>query len=83
MAQPKKEFTATQVMMLQEELGKGIKVIGEQYSSLNTKVDKISSKLDRVAEDVAIIKASLPIKANKSEFEQLDKRVTVLEAKVL
>lgn len=86
MAKPKKEFTATEVMMLQEEIRKGVEVIGEQYGDIKKEITVMRQKLeklDKIEEGVTIIKASLPLKANKTELDKLDQRVTILESKAL
>ena len=77
----KKEFSATEVMMLQERLEKGITVIGEQVTELNSKMGKVEGRLDTVEEKMDIVVASIPNKVNKSEFNQLERRVEVLETK--
>lgn len=76
-----KEFTATEVMMLQERLEKGITVIAEQMGDVKQDVKELKNDVGILKEDAAIIKASLPLKANKTDFDTLDRRVTRLEAK--
>ncbi|MBI3495501.1 hypothetical protein HY065_02650 [Candidatus Berkelbacteria bacterium] len=77
----KKEFTATEVMMLLEDMRKGIQIIAEQLTGLTERITRIETDVRQLKEDMAIVKASLQIKVNRSEFEALDKRVTVLESK--
>ncbi len=83
-----KIFTATDVMALQEELGKGIKVIGEQYKSIQehlTSIDKKIEVLPDIQHDIAIMKSDirdiLEKKADKKELQVVKERVTVLEHK--
>ena len=77
----KKEFSATEVMMLQERLEKGITVIGEQVTGLSSRMIQVENKIDNLEEKMDIVVASIPNKVNKSEFNQLERRVIVLEAK--
>ncbi len=74
-----KEFTATQVMALQEELGKGIKVIGEQYSEIKQELKTINGRLENLEEKVDIVVATIPHKASKAQVDELEKRVEALE----
>ncbi|MBI3260900.1 hypothetical protein HYZ64_00820 [Candidatus Berkelbacteria bacterium] len=76
-----KKFTATEVMMLQERLEKGITVIAEQMGDMKHDIKELKTDVGVLKEDVAIIKASLPLKANKTELDEFDRRVTRLEAK--
>ncbi len=72
--------------MLQEELGKGIKVIGEQYFDTKQDIATINQKLeklDKIAEDVAVIKISFQRKANQDKVDELERRVEKLEARAL
>ena len=74
-----KEFTATQVMALQEELGKGIKVIGEQYSEIKQELKTINGRLENLEEKVDIVVATIPHKASKTAVNELENRVEALE----
>lgn len=49
----KKEFTATQVMALQERLEKKIDLIAEQHGSIVTDIRAIKQRLDAIEEQVA------------------------------
>lgn len=49
----KKEFTATEVMALQERLEKGIAVIGEQHGAIITKLNTLQGSVDAIREQVA------------------------------
>ena len=44
----KKEFTATQVMALQEEMHKGIKVIGEQHQEIIGKFSVVNQQFVKI-----------------------------------
>lgn len=78
----KEEFTASQVMALQERLEKRIEVIAEQYGGLSRDVKEMKPKLDQVVEDLIIIKLSLPNKADKKNVDELDPPVSILETKI-
>lgn len=75
-----KEFTATEVMALQERLEKGITVIAEQYSGIKQELKTINGRLENLEEKVDIAVATLSHKASKTQVDELEKRVEVLEA---
>lgn len=64
-----KEFTATEVMTLQERLEKGITVIAEQMGDMKQDIKEFKTDVGVLKEDVAII---------KTDFDMLDRRVTRL-----
>lgn len=77
----KKEFSAGEVMALQEELNKGIKVIGEQYSGITKKLGVIDNRLEKIEDTLDVMKFSLRQKVDYRDFEVLEKRVIHLEKK--
>lgn len=77
----KKEFTATEVMALVEDLRSDFRVVAEQVTELTGRMQAVEGRLDTLDEKMDIVVASIPHKVNQSEFNQLERRVTVLEAK--
>lgn len=83
--EPKKEFTATEVMALVEHLEQKIDVIGEQYGSIQTKLgklDTIEADIRQIKEDISVFKTSLKGKANREDLETLQAKVATLETKL-
>jgi hypothetical protein len=79
---PKKEFTATEVMALQENIDKKLTVIGEQFFYIKEKLDKVSDSVEILKEDMQIVKYSLRQKVDLQDFQALEKRVIRLEKKI-
>lgn len=77
----KKEFSATEVMTLQEELNKGIKVIDEQHLGIVKRLTSIDDRLEKIEDTLDLMKFSLRQKVDYREFEALEKRVIHLEKK--
>ncbi len=79
-----------------ENFQHSVSAIGEQFSGLNDKVDRLAvtleqhgRKLDshtvmiaRVMEDVEEIKSGMREKVDRAEFVKLEKRLVILEATV-
>lgn len=78
----KKEFSAGEVMALQEELGKGIQVIGEQYSGIVKKLGSIDDRLEKIEDTLDLMKFTLRLKVDYRDFQVLEKRVIRLEKKL-
>lgn len=81
----KKEFTTTEVMVLQEQTLKEVRVIGEQFSYIKQKLeklDKIEEDVSVLKEDMKLVKLSLQNKVNTEDHVKLTNRVMVLEKKV-
>lgn len=81
----KKEFTATQVMVLQEEILHQVKILAENQVSITNDIKGIHTQLERldpIENDISIIKTTLTQKANLNDFQTLDKRMVCLEKKM-
>ena len=65
-----------------EDFTEKVEAIGEQFSTLNRKIDKNTEMIAKVAEDVTDIKEGLRNKVDYEEFETLKKRVVELEQHV-
>jgi len=79
-----------------EDFTEKVEAIGEQFSTLNRKIDRNAEKINKntekitkntemiakVAEDVTDIKENLRNKVDYEEFESLKKRVVELEQNV-
>ena len=65
-----------------EDFTEKVEAIGEQFSTLNRKIDKNTEMIAKVAEDVTDIKEDLRNKVDYEEFETLKKRVVELEQHV-
>lgn len=66
----KKEFTATEVMMLQEQTLKEIRVMSE---GLNYVMEKVK-KIDKIEEDVAVLKEDMKVvKLSLNQKDDIDK----------
>lgn len=82
---PKKEFTVTEVMALQESMDKKLDVIGEHIPYILEKlkrIDVIEEKVTRTEENIELIKMSLRRKVDIEDFQALEKRVIRLEKKL-
>lgn len=82
---PKKEFTVTEVMALQEETLHYVKIIAEQHGSIVDSIQEINGKLshlENIEDDISIIKTSLRQKVDVQDFQALEKRVIRLEKKL-
>ncbi len=78
----KKEFSATEVMALQEQTLKEIRVMSEGLNYVMEKVKKIDKIEEDVAvlkEDMKIVKISLAQKADISRVDDHEIRITKLE----
>lgn len=78
----KKEFTATEVMVLQEDMNHKLDIIVEQFSSMNekmNKIDKIEEDIEILKEDMKIVKLSLTQKADISRVDNHEVRISKLE----
>lgn len=80
---PKKEFTTTEVMALQEEMLHHIKIIGEQHGTIVDNIQKMNGRLEHIEDDIQIIKVSLRQKVDLNDFQILEKRVIRLEKKLV
>lgn len=74
--------------VLREDFDDKISLITEQYGSIKEKLDSHSEMIAAISEnveimkvDVEFIKNSLKKKVDVEEFEALEKRVIILEAK--
>lgn len=76
----KKEFTATQVMALQEETLKQFKIIAEQYGSVMDKLSEHDKRFEMIDKRFELI--DLRLVNIDMRFKQIDKRFDRLEGKV-
>jgi len=74
--------------LLHERFSDEIKVVAEQYTSIDKRLTKVESKADTLIEtvadikvDTAIIREELESKADKREQKKLEHRVAVLESR--
>lgn len=79
-------FSSGEVMSLLENMNEGIQLIAEQHGGIVTRLDGIDGRLDTLEEkvdclqdDVTGIKYTLAAKADRSEFEKLEKRMVKVE----
>ena len=82
---PKKEFTVSEVMMFQEDMNKKIDVIGEQFSYIAgklEKIDKMEEDISTLKTDMKIVKLTLTQKVDVSEFKNHELRISQLEKAV-
>ncbi len=77
------------ISVLKEDFDSQVKTVAEQYGSIEQKLDNNAKLMNKTTEDVAVIKMdiefiknSLKKKVDLEEFEALERRVGVLEAKV-
>lgn len=80
----KKEFTSREVMVLQEDLQKGIQVIGEQYNGIIKRFDglderfkKIDARLDRI--DAHLFKIDLRLDKIDARLDKVEARLERME----
>ena len=79
---PKKEFTVTEVMVLQEDMNHKLDTIGEQFLYISQKLDKldkIEQDVDILKDDMRIVKLSLPQKADIQTVDNHEIRIIKLE----
>jgi len=76
------------INVLKEDFDSKVSLIAEQYSSIKARLDSHSEMIASIKEDIEImkvdvefIKNSLKKKVDLEEFEALERRVIVLEAK--
>lgn len=76
------------VSVLKEDFDSNIALIGEQHGSIMQKLDSHTEMIGATKEDIEVIKvnvefikSSLKKKVDLEEFESLEKRVSLLEAK--
>lgn len=74
---------------LKEDVDSNVRLLVEQYASIEKKLDSHSEMIVAIKEDVEImkintefIKGSLKKKVDLEEFETLERRVAVLETKI-
>lgn len=75
--------------IMKEDIESKMQLIGEQYAGVDAKLGSHTEMIASVAEDIHIIKSDIHFikgelkkKVDYEEFESLEKRVAVLEAKV-
>lgn len=74
--------------IVKEELQTSIQVIGEQYQGIKDDIKTLKEDVSDIKDDVALmkndiqsIKSSLKKKVDYDEFEELSRRVTLLESR--
>jgi peptidoglycan hydrolase CwlO-like protein len=87
-----KEYTEEvkrHISILKEDVDGRVQTIGEQYGSIDKKLDSHAEAITEVKEDIAIIKmdiefikAGIKQKVDVEEFSALEKRVAILESKL-
>jgi hypothetical protein len=80
MAAQREEFQHF-VGIVKEDFDPKIELIGEQYDSIQEMIGSLAEDLHIVKSDVEIIKGVLRKKVDSDDFDTLEKRVAVLEAK--
>lgn len=79
---PKKEFTTTEVMVLQESMDKKLNVIGEHISYIVEKIkkiDKLEEDVSNIKEDIHVVKLTLTQKTDKKTVDDHEVRIVKLE----
>lgn len=89
MQEAKKEFTANEVAVLQEEILSRLQAVSEMVgqnsediTTIKEKISTMDGKIDVMQSDITMIKSSLKRKVDIEEFEALEKRVILLEHKL-
>ncbi len=84
-----KLFPEGSVLSMLESMNEGIQLLAEQHGGivsrldgLDGRLDGIDGRLDKLQDDVTDIKYTLTTKADRSEVEKLDKRITKVERAV-
>jgi peptidoglycan hydrolase CwlO-like protein len=84
---PKDKFTATEVMALQEQtlkevriLGEGVRVLDEKLSDVKVKVDKIEEDVGELKQDMKVVKLTLThtpgrINDHENRIGKLEKKI--------
>ena len=74
--------------VLYEKFENEVKIVAEQYTSIDKRLTKVESKTDMLIEtvadikvDTAMIREELGSEADKSEHKKLEHRVAVLESR--
>ena len=83
----KKEFTATQVMALQEETLKQLKILAEQYGGIMDKLSEHDKRFDELEEKLTIrmdkgfTRLEVRIDGHDKRFDKLEGRFDKLEGR--
>jgi flagellar capping protein FliD len=68
--------------VLKEDFESKVQLVGEQYHNLTEMVGSMMEDVQIIKSDVQFLKGALKKKVDYEEFETLEKRVALLEAKV-
>lgn len=67
--------------IMKEDFDSKVQLIGEQYGTIKEMMGSLAEDMQIVKSDVEFIKGSLRKKVDYDEFQTLEKRVAMLEAK--
>lgn len=73
----KKEFTASEVMVLQEQILHQVKIVAEQHGTIVENIDQIKDDVSVLKSDVSVIKADVSVL--KADVSVLKSDVSVLK----
>ena len=84
---PKKEFTAREVMVSQEDLMGRISVIGEQYGSIKEKLEEHDERFDTIEakleeHDIKFVIIEEKLKEHGERFDTIDERFDTVDKKL-
>lgn len=68
--------------IVKEDFDTKVELIGEQYGTIKEMIGAIAEDVQIVKSDIEFVKGSLRKKVDYDEFQALEKRVALLEAKV-
>lgn len=73
----KKEFTASEVMVLQKQLQDGIKAIGEQYLDIQKNIANINGRLDKI--DARLDKIDARLDKTDKRLDKIDDNIEIIK----
>lgn len=74
-----KTFTVNEVGSMVERFDESLKIVAENVISIDHRLERLETKVDRLQDDMVEVKFELKQKVSIDEFEKLEKRVVKLE----
>ena len=74
-----RSYTANEVGVMIERFDDSLKTVAENVVSIDNRLGRLETKVDRLQDDMVEVKFELRQKVSIDQFQRLEKRVTKLE----